>query len=63
MYDFNEATPIKAGNSTINQMSVSQFSTLERMGVSYTLFELEPCGCNLPHVHPRASELLFVSKH
>ncbi|CAM6054393.1 unnamed protein product [Sphagnum tenellum] len=29
-------------------------------GISYTLFNLEPCGINLPHVHPRATELLYL---
>jgi oxalate decarboxylase/phosphoglucose isomerase-like protein (cupin superfamily) len=28
--------------------------------MSYTLFDIEPCGSNLPHSHPRATELLFV---
>ena len=61
VYDFNNARPTRVGNNTINQLSVSQFPTLERMGVSYTLFELAPCGINLPHVHPRATELLYVN--
>ena len=60
VYDFNTAVPTKKGNNTINQLSVSQFPTLNRMGISYTLFEMAPCGSNLPHVHPRASELLYV---
>ena len=61
VYDFNKAVPTKAGNNTIKQLSVSQFPTLNRMGISYTLFEMAPCGSNLPHVHPRASELLYVN--
>lgn len=61
VYDFNKAIPTKAGNNTINQLSVSQFPTLNKMGICYTLFELAPCGSNLPHVHPRASELLYVN--
>ena len=61
VYDFNKANATRSGNNSINQLSVSQFPTLERMGVSYTLFELAPCGINLPHVHPRAAELLYVN--
>lgn len=60
IYDFNTALPTRVGNNTINQLSVSQFPTLNKMGISYTLFELAPCGSNLPHIHPRASELLYV---
>ena len=61
MYDFNKANATKSGNNSINQISVLQFPTLDRMGVAYTLFELAPCGINLPHVHPRATELLYVN--
>ena len=61
VYDLGKATPTQAGNNTIRQLSVSQFPTLAKMGISYTLFELAPCGINLPHIHPRASELLYVS--
>ena len=50
----------QSGNNTIKQLSVAQFPTLANMGISYTLFELQPCGINLPHLHPRATELLYV---
>ena len=60
VFDLKKAKPTMAGNNTIRQLSVSQFPTLAYMGISYTLFELAPCGINLPHVHPRASELLYV---
>ena len=59
-YDLGKAIPTKSGNNTIRQLSVSQFATLAYTGISYTLFELAPCGINLPHIHPRASELLYV---
>ena len=51
-YDLGKAIPTKSGNNTIRQLSVSQFPTLAYTGISYTLFELAPCGINLPHVHP-----------
>ena len=29
-------------------------------GISFTLVTLEPCGINLPHIHPRATEQIYV---
>lgn len=29
-------------------------------GISYTLFSIKPCGINLPHHHPRATELIYI---
>jgi hypothetical protein len=52
--------PTKIANNTIRPSSVKQFPALENMGISCTLFELAPCGINLPHIHPRASELIYV---
>jgi hypothetical protein len=54
------ANPTKIANNTILPSSVKQFPALENMGISYTRFELAPCGINLPHIHPRASELIYV---
>jgi hypothetical protein len=34
---------------------------LQGEGVAFTLFKLDPCSINLPHTHPRATELLFVN--
>ena len=62
VYDLLKQNGTKDGNNTIRQLSVSQFPTLAYMGISYTLFELAPCGINLPHIHPRATELLYVRK-
>mmetsp|Transcript_19693 Transcript_19693/g.25959 ORF Transcript_19693/g.25959 Transcript_19693/m.25959 type:complete len:226 (-) Transcript_19693:53-730(-) len=28
--------------------------------MAMTLFTIEPCGINLPHVHPRATEMIYV---
>ena len=61
VHDLGKDKPtFQSGNNTIKQLGVSQFPTLANMGISYTLFELQPCGINLPHIHPRATELLYV---
>ena len=60
VFDLLKSNGTINGKNTIRQLSVSQFPTLANMGISYTYFELAPCGINLPHVHPRATELLYV---
>jgi hypothetical protein len=60
---FNLATSkpsSQANGNTIRPLNVNTFPILANMGISYTLFELSPCGINLPHIHPRATELLYV---
>ena len=52
------ATMGKAG--TGQQVNVGNLPSLKGEGVSYTLFNIDPCGINLPHVHPRATEIFFV---
>jgi len=40
--------------------SQARFPALNGLGVSYTLFTIDPCGMNLPHVHPRATEIIYL---
>ncbi|KAJ1454285.1 RmlC-like cupin domain-containing protein, partial [Pelagophyceae sp. CCMP2097] len=44
----------------IRAVTVAELPSLYGEGLSYSLFEIEPCGINLPHEHPRATELLYV---
>ena len=61
IYDLAKDKPsFQANGNTIRPLNVNTFPVLANMGISYTLFELEPCGINLPHIHPRATELLYV---
>ena len=46
---------------TMQGLDVTKLQSLAGQGVAYTLFTLEPCGgINLPHVHPRATEIIHV---
>lgn len=45
---------------TIQPLDVGALPSLAGQGLSFSLFNIEPCGINLPHVHPRATELLYV---
>ena len=40
--------------------NVDTFPALKGEGIANTLFSLNPCAINTPHVHPRATELFFV---
>ena len=61
VYDFNTAKPLNgSGGGTLKPLFVSQMPALQGEGVAFTLFKLDPCSINLPHTHPRATELLFV---
>ncbi|CAN0540023.1 unnamed protein product, partial [Laminaria digitata] len=43
-------------------VSLSQLPALEGQGISMTLVNLKPCAINLPHVHPRATEVTNSAK-
>lgn len=61
LYDVAAAPSEASGSAgTIKPVSVSQMPALKGEGVSFTVFQIEPCGINLPHVHPRATEILYV---
>ena len=38
-------------------VSLAQLPAVEGQGISMTLVNLEPCAINLPHIHPRASDV------
>ncbi|GLJ36182.1 hypothetical protein SUGI_0726140 [Cryptomeria japonica] len=40
--------------------SVAKFPAAESQGLEYVRFKMVPCGVNLPHTHPRASEMLTL---
>jgi len=61
VFDLLGSTPNSVTNSgSIQVANVVKFRSLEGHGISTVLFNLEPCGINLPHIHLRATELLYV---
>ncbi len=52
---------MKNGNNTIRRVMVEQMPSLVHMGFSFAIMEFIPCGINLPHIHPRASEFIYVN--
>jgi len=49
-----------SAGGTIRRALISEMPVLAGEGLGFTLFTIKPCGINEPHVHPRASEILYV---
>ena len=61
MFDLQRLSPAGShAGGEIRRAVIDNFPALSGEGLSYNLLEMEPCAVNLPHVHPRASELVFV---
>lgn len=43
------------------EANINTFPALENTGISASLTNLERCGVQQPHVHPRASEIIYVN--
>eukprot|EP00921_Rhytidocystis_pertsovi_P013518 GHVQ01021879.1.p1 GENE.GHVQ01021879.1~~GHVQ01021879.1.p1 ORF type:complete len:283 (+),score=45.51 GHVQ01021879.1:648-1496(+) len=59
---FGKAPDSNGMGGTIRAVNVNDLPSLKGQGVSYTLFRLEPCGINLPHIHPRATEIIALTE-
>ncbi|KAJ7280622.1 spherulin-1B precursor [Mycena rebaudengoi] len=61
VFDFNNQTPAPgAKGGSILLATVDNFPILEELGISGAVSFIEPCGLNIPHLHPRANEILTV---
>ncbi|KAJ7134128.1 spherulin-1B precursor [Mycena filopes] len=61
VFDFNNQAPAPgAKGGSILLATIDNFPILEDLGISGAVSIFEPCGLNIPHLHPRASELLTV---
>eukprot|EP00904_Undaria_pinnatifida_P006376 jgi/Undpi1/2869/HiC_scaffold_14.g06246.m1 len=47
-------------NFQLRGVNVNQLPALDDQGISMALVNLGPCAINLPHVHPRATEMLYT---
>ncbi|KDP39966.1 hypothetical protein JCGZ_03497 [Jatropha curcas] len=65
-FTFTGFRPLRNANLTgkttalITKATMKEFPALEGQGVSVSSIIYPPSGMNLPHIHPRASELLIV---
>jgi hypothetical protein len=61
MFDYNKITPAAgARGGSILLATVDNFPILEELGLSGAFSYIEPCGLNIPHLHPRANKMLTV---
>ncbi|KAJ7692128.1 RmlC-like cupin domain-containing protein, partial [Mycena rosella] len=61
VFDFNnQAAASGASGGSILLATVDNFPILEELGISGAVSLVEPCGLNIPHLHPRANELITV---
>lgn len=61
VFDLAKSEPTAKGLAGTGQaVNVDQLPSLSGEGVSLVLFNIDPCGINLPHIHPRATELFYV---
>ncbi|KAJ6571195.1 RmlC-like cupin domain-containing protein [Mycena capillaripes] len=60
VFDFNSNQPAGGAGGSILLATVDNFPILEELGISGAVSFIEPCGLNIPHLHPRANEILTV---
>ncbi|KAJ6454379.1 RmlC-like cupin domain-containing protein [Mycena sanguinolenta] len=61
VFDFNNQAPVPgAKGGSILLATIDNFPILTDLGVSAAVSFIEPCGLNIPHLHPRANEMLTV---
>lgn len=56
----NPGPPTNMFGSLITSANVEKFPGVNTLGISMNRVDLAPGGVNPPHVHPRASELVYV---
>ncbi|KAJ7171524.1 RmlC-like cupin domain-containing protein [Mycena filopes] len=61
VFDFNQQTAAAgAKGGSILLATVDNFPILEGLAISGAISLVEPCGMNIPHIHPRADEFFTV---
>ncbi|KAJ6459141.1 RmlC-like cupin domain-containing protein [Mycena vitilis] len=61
VFDFNTQGPTASTpGGSILLATVDNFPILQDLGISAGVSFVEPCGLNIPHLHPRANEMFTV---
>lgn len=66
--DFKSSLLNKAGNTnnansaTVTAANVNNFAGLNTLGISMARIDFAKGGINVPHTHPRATEILFLAE-
>ena len=56
----NQAPAAGAKGGSILFDTVDNFPILEELGISSAISIIEPCGLNVPHLHPYANEMFTI---
>ncbi|KAJ7753945.1 RmlC-like cupin domain-containing protein [Mycena maculata] len=63
VFDFSQQQAASgAQGGSILLATVDNFPILEELGVAGAVSFVGPCGLNIPHIHPRASEFFVVTE-
>jgi len=61
LFDFtSDLGTTRSAGGNITAASVANFPALFANGLAMTIGQMEPCGMNTPHTHPRAKEILYL---
>ncbi|RUS13109.1 hypothetical protein BC938DRAFT_478127, partial [Jimgerdemannia flammicorona] len=60
VFDFAHAEVKQEAGGRIVASNTKNFPALIGHGIAMAVGFIEPCGINLPHIHNRATEILFV---
>ena len=60
MFGPNARVTVRGEGGTANRADINEMPILKGLGVSSIIFHMGPCAINLPHVHPRGTELFHV---
>ncbi|KNC79056.1 hypothetical protein SARC_08543 [Sphaeroforma arctica JP610] len=64
VFDFTDSNKVTVDSlglgGNIQPVNLEEFPIMQLAGMSYSRFSIGPCGINLPHVHPRATESLYM---
>ena len=60
-FDLKGSRPFTVGGGgNGKRASLIEMPSLKGVGISYGYTDLEPCGIVLPHIHPRATEMIYA---
>jgi len=61
MFDYTTGLgTTKSAGGNLTAANVANFPALFANGLAMTIGQMEPCGMNTPHTHPRATEILYL---
>jgi oxalate decarboxylase/phosphoglucose isomerase-like protein (cupin superfamily) len=61
IFNLAQSEPAQQSNGgSVRVANLINLPALSCEGVSHVLLNIDPCGLNAPHIHPRAAEIVYV---